>query len=164
MTTEKCTICGEEKPLDRFSKSARNEKRGVRHGRRSDCKDCQKVEEANRKAGSHESYADRVIAALKSSGKPMSIHDLRDLFPKTMKTQAAITSALKSLVDRGDIRVCGGGHGSSVKMIEIVPEIQIQNGARMVRLSDVRHWDEPPIRSHWASLQSGMPYMALMCG
>lgn len=153
-----CSICKEVFPLESYSKSARR-----KDGHRGECKQCQKETEAGRKSVSHTSYRDRVLAILHKHNGPIDIHALRAEFDKSPSAQSGVSSALVNMRDRGEIRVTGGGHSNSAKMIEIIPEFSVPNG-RIVRLSDTKHWDLPPIRSHGARLQSGMLHLALMCG
>ena len=158
MQTKICSICNEELPLESFNKSARR-----KDGHRGECKECQKAAALDCKAISHKSYRDRIMDVLNKHGGTIDIHSLRAEFNRTPTAQSGVSSALVNMRDRGEVRITGGGHSNSAKMIELIPEFSVPAG-RIVRLSDTKHWNDPPIKSTGTALQSGMPNFALMCG
>lgn len=164
-----CSICKDEKPLDDFAKCDRN-----KDGHRAECKECQRDEAIRRKEVKNLTYADRIMAILKKHDKPMWINDLRDAFKAespevtTRKQEIAmnsgISSALVNMRDRGEIRIAGGGHGNSIKMISIIQKVELPKNARLIRLSDTMHWHDTPIRSHGVGIHSSMMSLINMCG
>lgn len=145
-----CSACKESLPLESFNRSARR-----KDGHRGECKLCQKEAEVDRKQVSHTSYRDRILAVMKKHDGLVDIHTLRAQFDKSPAAQSGVSSALVNMRDRGEVRITGGGHSNSAKMVELIPEFAVPSG-RIIRLSDARHWDEPPIRSRCVAIQSGM--------
>lgn len=153
-----CSICKVTLPLESFNRSARR-----KDGRRGECKECQKAAARDCEEVNPESCRARILAVLKSHDGPIDIHTLRAAFGKSTTARSGVSSALVNMRDRGEVRISGGGHGNSVKMIELIPAFSVPTG-RVVRLSDTTMWHEPPIRSRGTQLQSGMNHFALMCG
>lgn len=152
-----CSVCKEVLPMESFNKSARR-----KDGHRGECKECQKDAAIGRKSASHASYRDRILAVMQKHGEPIDIHTLRANFDKSPTAQSGVSSALVNMRDRGEVRITGGGHSNSAKMVELIPEFSVPNG-RIVRLSDTKHWDLPPIRSHGVGMQSSMPGLIMAC-
>lgn len=143
-----CSLCHEEKPLSDFSKCSRNA-----DGRRSECKECQKEADLNRKEEKSQTYGQHILAIL--SGGPIGIHELRGHFAKSASAQSGVSSALVNLRDRGQLRITGGGHSNSVKMIERVPEFKVPAG-KIVRLADSVHWNTPLRKINGVAIQSSL--------
>jgi hypothetical protein len=154
-----CSICGERKPLEEFGRRA-----SATDGHRGDCKICRKDAGLGYAAKSNETYAQRIMAVLKKHDAPMWIDDLRAAFKSTRAEKEGISSALRSMSDRGEIYVTGGmAHRNSKKMISIVPIFHVPAGARIVRLTDTWRNDSALI-PHKAGLQSCHGNLMMFCG
>jgi len=154
-----CDACNHEKPLTDFSKRANSS-----DGRRNTCKECRKEAGLGYASTTTQTYAQRIIAVLKNHNEPMWIDDLRAAFKSTRAEKEGISSALRSLADRGEITVTGGmAHRNSRKMISIVPVHYHPTGARIVRLTDTWRHDTALISSG-VRMQSSMQSLIMMLG
>lgn len=159
MITKTCCVCGEDKPLDQFGKRA-----SALDGQRGDCRECRNVAGLGYAVKSTQTYAQRILAVLQKHDGPMWIDDLRAAFKTSRADKEGISSALRSMADRGEIYVTGGvAHRNSRKMISIVHPHHVPNGARVVRLTDSWRHDTALI-SHGARLQSCHNNLMLYCG
>lgn len=94
-------------------------------------------------------YAVRIMEILDPSGEAMYIGDLREKIiaqldrpnrKQEIAANSGISSALVNMRDRGELRITGGGHNNSRKMIAVIPARPAPVGARIVRLTDTwRH-------------------------
>lgn len=109
-----------------------------------------------------ETYAQRILAILQERS-PISIHDLRAEFDKTPTAQSGVSSALINARDRGEVRITGGGHSNSVKMIALIPAFTVPKG-RIVRLSDKTHWHRTEHKSSGVAIQSSVPNLMMFGG
>jgi hypothetical protein len=120
----------------------------------------------------NQTHAQRIMAILDPSGEPMYIGDLREKIiaqldkPNRQQTIAAnsgVSSALVNMRDRGELRITGGGHNNSRKMIAIIPLREAPKG-RMIRLTDVRHNLSGLTAYGGNGLQSCHVNLVMMCG
>lgn len=141
-----CSICKEPLPLEMFSKSSKK-----KDGLRSECKECQKTVRLERLETATRPYRERVLAILKAHGEPMWIGDLRKCFLTDRETTSAVTSAIRALDDRGEIRISGGCDRSSKRMLEVIKkaELPMTGLPRVVHSSNDRHWDSPLTRPRY---------------
>jgi len=151
-----CRVCHEEKPESAFGASNRN-----KDGMRTECNECRKVE----RGGLDTTFRQQICAILNEAGGSIHIAELREKFGPTNSARVAVSSALNAMTDCGQIRITGGGHSNSVKMIELVQEplFPMADKARRISLTDAVFWNDAPIRVK-TSLQSGFNHFMNICG